>query len=336
MARGGGVAVVGSSFRPPIVERGHVRTYTRRFMRDFLARPPSKLLHRLCGRGSEADRLQSRAPPRVPAQGATVPRRVRNNARPIQFRVRSAADRHGDRVQPRRRRVSARDEQSGSVGIDRRPGLSNRIGRLQHRIQRSTPATARPRRAGAGGRCAGQPQRRGSQGQRGRRAHRDDRHPADAYAGTPVGPLDERVDPLSGAQRLDLHRARRGHLDRHRRTRTAEPADGVDRAGIGVHQHAASPSGLPRRVREELERRAGAGGSAAGTGRQFAVLLRAPVVGRDPHRAVHAGHRHPPRRAQDPGCAPSGVVRRTVDHLDLRLVRGERPLLPVAAAGAVG
>ena len=73
------------------------------------------------------------------------------------------------------------------------------------------------------------------------------------------GPVDERVDPLSGAQRFDLHRPRRGHPDRHHRTRTAQPADGVDRTGIGVHQHAVASAGLPRRLRAQLERRAGAG-----------------------------------------------------------------------------
>ncbi len=47
-----------------------------------------------------------------------------------------------------------------------------------------------------------------SKANRGRRAHRDDRHPADADARAPHRRLDERVDALSGAQRLDLHRAR--------------------------------------------------------------------------------------------------------------------------------
>ena len=36
---------------------------------------------------------------------------------------------------------------------------------------------------------------------------------------------------------------------------------------------------------------------------------------------------------QDPGRAAAGVLRRAVDHLDLRPLRGERPLLPGAAAG---
>ena len=91
----------------------------------------------------------------------------------------------------------------------------------------------------------------------------------------------------------------------------------------------------PAEFAQQLERRPGAGRPAAGAGRQLAVLLRSPAVARDPHRAVRPGHRHPPGRAQDAGRAPAGVVRRAVDHVDLRPVRGERPLLPVAAARTV-
>ena len=40
-----------------------------------------------------------------------------------------------------------------------------------------------------------------------------------------------------------------------------------------------------------------------------------------------------PGGAQGPGRSPAGVVRRPLDHLDLRPLRGERPLLPRAAAG---
>ncbi len=67
-------------------------------------------------------------------------------------------------------------------------------------------------------------------------------------------------------------------------------------------------------------------------GRQLAVLLRQAAARRDPHRAVQAGHRHPAGRAEEPGRAPPRVLRRALDHLDLRPVRGERPLLPDAAA----
>ena len=68
-------------------------------------------------------------------------------------------------------------------------------------------------------------------------------------------------------------------------------------------------------------------------GRELAVLLRPAAVGRDPDRAVQPGHRHPRGRAEEPGRAPAGLLRRALDHLDLRPVRGERPLLPGAAAG---
>ena len=151
----------------------------------FVRAAPLDELHRPRGRRGQADQLQPRASPGVPAQGPAVPRRLRNDARPVQFRVRPAADRHGDRVQPGRRRLPARDDQPGCAGLDRRSGVPNRIGRLQHRIQCSAAPAAGPLRSGAGGRGARQPQRRRDQGQPERRAHRDGRHPAHADARTP-------------------------------------------------------------------------------------------------------------------------------------------------------
>ena len=62
-------------------------------------------------------------------------------------------------------------------------------------------------------------------------------------------------------------------------------------------------------------------------------LLGKRAVARDPDPAVRAGHRHPQRGAEGAGRPAAGVVRRAVDQLDLRPVRGERPLLPGAAAG---
>ncbi len=265
-----------------------------------------------------------------------MPRCLRNDAYQVQFRIRASADGHGNRMQPRRRRLPARDEQPGSARRDRRPGVPNRIGRLQHRIQRSAKAIARPGGARAGSRRQGQPERRRIEGEHGRRPHRDDRHPADPDARTPFGRLDERVDPLSGAQRFHLHRPRRGHHDRHRRPGAAQPADGVHRARIGLHQHATASAGLPRGFCQELECGAGTGRPAAGAGRQLALLLRPSTVVGDPHRVVRPGHRHPPGRTQGAGRAATGLVRRAVDHVDLRSVRGERALLPVAATRAVG
>ena len=53
---------------------------------------------------------------------------------------------------------------------------------------------------------------------------------------------------------------------------------------------------------------------------------------RIPHPAVRAEHRYAERRAEGSGCTPTGVVRRALDHLDLRPLRGELAVLPGAAA----
>ena len=110
---------------------------------------------------------------------------------------------------------------------------------------------------------------------------------------------------------------------------------GLDRPGGGLHQHPAPRAGQPGGLRGVLERLPGDRQPAAGGRRELAVPAGQGAVARDPHRAVRAGHRHPRRGAQGPGRAPARVVRRAVDHLDLRPVRGERPLLPGAAAGAL-
>ena len=65
--------------------------------------------------------------------------------------------------------------------------------------------------------------------------------------------------------------------------------------------------------------------------RELALLLRAAAARRDPHRAVQAGDRHPADRAEEPGRAAAGLLRRALDHLDLRPLRGELALLPGAA-----
>ena len=69
-------------------------------------------------------------------------------------------------------------------------------------------------------------------------------------------------------------------------------------------------------------------GAADRPGGQLAVLLRQAAARRDPDRAVQPGHRHPPHRAEEPGRPSPRLLRRALDHLDLRPVRGERPLLP--------
>ena len=73
-------------------------------------------------------------------------------------------------------------------------------------------------------------------------------------------------------------------------------------------------------------------------GVQVAVGANSPFLfgraagGRVPDPAVRAEHRHPQRGAEGPGRTPAGLVRRALDHLDLRPVRGELALLPGPAA----
>ena len=104
------------------------------------------------------------------------------------------------------------------------------------------------------------------------------------------------------------------------------------RAGGGLHQRAVPPAGEPVGVPPVLERGAGDRRRAGRAGRQLAVLPRQGAVAGDPDPAVRAGHRHPVGGAEGAGRAAAGVVRGAVDHLHLRPVRGERPLLPGAAA----
>ena len=99
-----------------------------------------------------------------------------------------------------------------------------------------------------------------------------------------------------------------------------------------MHQHPVPRADLAGPVRGVLERLAGDRRRPGGGGGELAVPAGQGAVARDPDPAVRAGHRHPQRGAQGAGRAAAGVVRRALDHLGLRPVRGERPLLPGAAA----
>ena len=94
-----------------------------------------------------------------------------------------------------------------------------------------------------------------------------------------------------------------------------------------MHEHAVPPPGQPGRLPALLERRAVLRRRAGRARCELAVLLRQGALARDPHRAVRAGDRHPARGAEGAGRPSSRLVRRAVDHLDLRPLRGERPLL---------
>ena len=162
---------------------------------------------------------------------------------------------------------------------------------------------------------------------------RADRHPAHPHPGdTGAGqPVHQRAVPR--AQRADRRRPRRGHRPRHPRRRAAAHAHRLDRARGRLHQRAVPPAGGAGHVRRTTgtpPRRSPAMQVAVGANSPY--LLRPPALGRDPHRAVRAGHRHPAGRAQGPGGTPARLVRRALDHLDLRPVRGERAVLPAAAA----
>ena len=227
-------------------------------MHDFLARASQSLLHRRCGRRGEADRLQSRAPSRIPAQGPAVPRRLRDDADPVQLRVRASADGHGNRMQPRRRRLSARDEQPGGAGIAS-PTRRTR----PNWAPTTSNSTFRRGRCPAGPRSSSNPMSGPASTPPNRRRTRDGAHivmigilptlmPEHLSGGWMSESIryqalndsiftargeDIMID-IAGPERLSLQTA-------------------SDRARIRLHQHAIAPAGLPRGLREELERRAG-------------------------------------------------------------------------------
>ena len=133
-----------------------------------------------------------------------------------------------------------------------------------------------------------------------------------------------------------LRRPRRGHAtstSRGRRASGSATYADTHRPRVRLHQRAAAPAGRARRTspRTGTPRRCSPGRSSrsAPTRRSSS----ASGCGPRPGSSCSAGHRHPVGRAEEPGRAAAGVLRRAVDHLDLRPVRGERPLLPGAAAG---
>ena len=109
--------------------------------------------------------------------------------------------------------------------------------------------------------------------------------------------------------------------------------DGVERLSIHADTIAPEAACTSVQLHQQVEPEAFAAhwnaaqaiaGDPGRGGGELAVLLRQGAVARDPHRAVRAGHRHPPGGAEDPGRAAARVVRRALDHVDLRPVRGER------------
>ncbi|CAA9363569.1 MAG: FIG01044060: hypothetical protein, partial [uncultured Nocardioidaceae bacterium] len=282
-------------------------------------------------RGGTAGVL-SRGPHSLPREGASLPRRLRPDAQGVGVRHRRPDDRPRDRAEPRRRRGRPGAEEQRGPGGDRQPGLPDRAGAVQPGDQRPAEAAVATRLQRVRGRGARQPQRGRGEGFGRRCPHGHDRDPADPCRGAHGPVLAERESPLPGAQRPDPRRPRRGHRDRHLRHRPAAYDRGLHRPRGGLHQHAVPRPGEPGRVLCLLERLPGDLRGAGRAGGELAGPARQGAVARDQDPAVRAGHRHPERGAQGAGGTAEGVVRRAVDQLDLRPVRGERALLPGAAA----
>ena len=144
----------------------------------------------------------------------------------------------------------------------------------------------------------------------------------------------QRQPALQAAQRADPQRPRRGHHDRDRtaRERLAHHHR-LDRARGGLHQHpvpradlarpASRRTGTPPRRSPRVQLALGAN-SPYLLGKELWRETRIPLF----EQATDT--RSEELKAQ--GVRPAGVVRRALDHLGLRPVRGERPLLPGAAA----
>ena len=163
-------------------------------------------------------------------------------------------------------------------------------------------------------------------------------HPADARRGAPQRPRRFSANPRYKLLNEQIFAARGEDLQHRRSPASSGCRRSPTRSRPRRRARACSCTSwsIPTRFARALERRAGDRRRPARGRRQLAVLLRPRAVAGDADRAVRAGDGHAPGGAQGPGRAPARVVRRALDHLDLRPLRGERPLLPGAAAGGRG
>ena len=127
-----------------------------------------------------------------------------------------------------------------------------------------------------------------------------------------TGLLNEQIFAARGEDLRSASRRRAAvHVRRH------------DRARGGVHERAARTTWSIRRLRPPWNAAwAIAGCSSRSAPTRRSSSLRA--VAGDADRAVRAGHRHAGRRSSRRRACARAVVRRALDHLDLRPLRGER------------
>ncbi len=263
-----------------------------------------------------------------------MPRRVRSDAARVRVRRRLPDDRAGDRAQPGRRR--------------RRPGPEERRGCSR----RSPTRTSRPSSASSTSRSTCRPS-----------SSRTGASPTSRTASAPASTTPRRRRRRLGAHMVmigilptlsaghmspaslsanpryqllsDQILAARGEdividIGGPERLRTT---GGLDRPGGGLHQHPAAPPGEPRGLPRLLERLAGDRRACSSRSAPTRPFLLGRELWRETRIALFeqaTDTRSEELKAQ--GVRPACLVRRALDHLDLRPLRGERPLLPGAAA----
>ena len=258
---------------------------------------------------------------------------------PTTLRRRAPLGRPGDRAQPDRRRRATRDGQRGGARGDRRPRLPDRARAVQRRDQH--PAAAARRR-----RCSPSSRRRSARSlnhaeeraAHGRRAHDDHRDPADARRRAPQRRQRCSANPRYALLNEQIFAARGEDLrDRHRRAWSGcRPTPTRSRPRRRAPACSCTSRSTPTRSPRYWNAAQAIAGVQVAVGANSPFFFGTRAVARDPHRALRAGHRHPARGAQGPGRAAARVVRRALDHVDLRPLRGERALLPGAAADVRG
>ena len=186
-------------------------------------------------------------------------------------------------------------------------------------------------------RRAHEPQPRRGEGPRRRRAHGDGGDPADGRptaTSTPTPSAPTRATQLLNEQ---IFAARGEDLDIR--------IDGVER--LSTFADTITPEAACTSVQLHLQVDPGAFGvhwnaAQAIAGIQLALGANSPFFfGKELWRETRIALFEQatdtrPEELQGAGRAPARVVRRALDHLDLRPLRGERPLLPRAAAGVRG